>query len=64
MHGATSSNNDYSRLLAQHPEVLAKLRREVASVVGVGDRSRLPDRNSLKKMRYLNMVLKEGMANY
>lgn len=49
-----------SRLLAQNPEVLAKLRGEISSIVGVGKESRLPDRNSLKKMKYLNLVFKEG----
>jgi hypothetical protein len=29
-------------------------------MVGVGEESRLPDRNSLKKMKYL--VLKEGIT--
>ena len=29
-------------------------------MVGVGDGGHSPDRNLLKKMRYLNMVLKEG----
>lgn len=52
-----------SRLLAQHSEVLAKLRREISSVVGVGKGSRLPDRNSLKKMKYLSLVIKEGILD-
>lgn len=51
-----------SRLLAQHPDVLAKLREEINSIVGVGKESRLPDRNSLKRMKYMNLVLKEGMS--
>ena len=51
-----------SRLLAQHPDVLAKLRAEISSLVGVGKESMLPDRNSLKRMRYMNLVFKEGMS--
>jgi hypothetical protein len=31
-------------------------------MVGVGKGSRLPDRNILKKMKYLNLVLKEGIS--
>lgn len=51
-----------SRLLAQHPDVLAKLRREISSTVGVGKDAILPDRNMLKRMKYLNLVLKEGIT--
>lgn len=51
----------HSRLLAQHPGVFAKLRREINAIVGVGENSKLPDRNSLKKMKYLNLVFKEGI---
>ena len=54
----------HSRLLAQHPHVLNKLRREISSTVGVGKESRLPDRNSLKKMKYLSLVFKEGVFFY
>jgi cytochrome P450 len=50
------------RLLAQHPDVLAKLRVEIRSIVGVGDDSTLPDRNTLKKMKYLTLVVKEGTS--
>ena len=52
----------FSRLLAQHHDVLAKLREEISEVVGVEKQSILPDRNSLKKMKYLGFVLKEGMS--
>lgn len=52
-----------SRLLAQHPDVLAKLRKEIDSIVGLGMASRLPDRNDLKKMKYLNLVMKEGIIS-
>jgi hypothetical protein len=53
----------YSRLLAQHPHVLAKLRLEISSIVGVGDESKIPDRNALKRMKYLSLVIKEGIYN-
>ncbi|KAL8679207.1 MAG: hypothetical protein Q9186_004504 [Xanthomendoza sp. 1 TL-2023] len=53
-----------SRLLAQHPDVLGKLRQEIGSVVGLGMASRLPDRNDLKKMQYLNLVFKEVLRLY
>jgi cytochrome P450 len=52
----------HSRLLAQHPDVLEKLRGEISSIVGVEEGSRLPDRNTLKKMKYLNLVFKEGVS--
>ena len=51
-----------SRLLAQHPDVLQKLRGEISATLGIGKNSRLPDRNALKKMKYLGLVLKEGMT--
>ena len=54
----------HSRLLAQHPHVLAKLREEISSIAGVGEESRLPDRNTLKKMKYLGLVLKEGVCMF
>ncbi|KAI4103209.1 MAG: hypothetical protein LQ339_004312 [Xanthoria mediterranea] len=52
------------RLLAQHPDVLANLRQEIGSVVGLGTGSRLPDRNDLKRMKYLNLVFKEVLRLY
>ncbi|KAG6985276.1 hypothetical protein G7Y79_00141g102130 [Physcia stellaris] len=52
------------RLLAQHPHVQNKLRAEVECFFGVGDECRLPDRNTLKKMRYLSFVLKEVLRLY
>lgn len=55
-------NLSNSRLLAQHPDVLAKLRREISSIVGVGKDASLPDRNMLKRMKYLNLVLKESIT--
>lgn len=50
-----------SRLLAQHPKVLVKLRDEISSTVGVGRKSVTPGRIHLKKMKFLNYVIKEGM---
>ena len=49
------------RDLLEHPHVLAKVREEISSIAGVGEESRLPDRNTLKKMKYLGLVLKEGV---
>lgn len=60
----TSLLTPHSRLLARHPNVLAKLRGEIKSIVGLGEASRVPDRNTLKKMKYLNLVFKEGMDDY
>ncbi len=48
------------RLLATHQTVLAKLRKEIQSTVGVGPDARHPDRADLKKMNYLTYVVKEG----
>ncbi|CAG8978256.1 hypothetical protein HYALB_00009153, partial [Hymenoscyphus albidus] len=52
------------RQLAQHPQVLAKLREEISVIVGVGHEARAPDKNSLKKMKYLHYVLKEVSRLY
>lgn len=49
-----------SRLLARHPKVLEKLRSEIESTVGLGKNAQDPSRNDLKKMTYLNLVIKEG----
>jgi len=48
------------RLLAKHQNVLAKLRKEIETSVGVGPEGRRPDRIDLKKMMYLTYVVKEG----
>lgn len=56
------TNMPNSRLLAQHLDVLAKLRWEISSIVGVGKDAILPDKNILKRMKYLNLVLKEGIT--
>ncbi|KAL9070230.1 MAG: hypothetical protein Q9157_005894 [Trypethelium eluteriae] len=52
------------RLLARHPNVLERLREEIESTVGIGDSAVQPDRNDLKKMPYLNFVIKEGNAPF
>ena len=52
------------RLLARHPQVLNKLRAEVESVIGLGKGASLPGREDLKKMRYLDCVLKEVLRLY
>lgn len=54
----------HSRLLAQHPHVLAKLREDISTIAGLGEESKLPDRNTLKKMKYLALVLKEGVLMF
>lgn len=52
---------DDSRLLAQHSRVWGKLQDEIAASVGVGQEAVFPDRNLLKKMKCLNLVIKEGI---
>lgn len=50
------------RLLARHPQVLQRLREEIASVCGLGPESQPPSRDDLKptRMPYLSVVVKEG----
>lgn len=54
------------RLLARHPEVLQRLRDEVASVCGLGPGSQPPSRDDLKpaSMPYLSLVVKEGKHSH
>ncbi|KAF2006585.1 cytochrome P450 52A11 [Amniculicola lignicola CBS 123094] len=52
------------RLLARHPQVLEKLRREISSVTGLGEDAPQPTREQLKRMRYLDIVLKEVLRLY
>ncbi|KAH8596265.1 putative cytochrome P450 alkane hydroxylase [Bisporella sp. PMI_857] len=52
------------RLLVKHQDVLAKLRKEIKRIVGVGVNAQHPDRHDLKKMRYLSYVLKEVLRLY
>ena len=55
-----STLNFSSRLLARYQRVLEKLRSEIESFVGLGKKAPEPSRNDLKKMTYLNLVIKEG----
>jgi len=52
------------RLLARHPRVLDKLRREIELISGLGSRATLPTQEHLKKMQYLHLVLKEVLRLY
>ncbi|EMD97755.1 hypothetical protein COCHEDRAFT_1085873, partial [Bipolaris maydis C5] len=52
------------RLLARHPQVLERLRTEIEEVVGLGEHAPQPTRADLKKMRYLDLVLKEVLRLY
>lgn len=52
------------RLLARHPKVMGKLRAEIAAISGVGQDATQPTREHLKKMVYLNIVLKEKLRLY
>ncbi|KAK4899559.1 hypothetical protein LTR27_003292 [Elasticomyces elasticus] len=52
------------RLLARHPEALARVRDEVSSVVGLGADARLPTREDLKQMTYLSLAIKESLRLY
>ncbi|CAN9124789.1 unnamed protein product [Alternaria alternata] len=52
------------RLLARHPQVLERLRKEIDEVVGLGEDASQPTRVDLKKMRYLDLVLKEVLRLY
>ncbi|EDU47079.1 cytochrome P450 52A11 [Pyrenophora tritici-repentis Pt-1C-BFP] len=52
------------RLLARHPQVLQRLRTEIEEVVGLGQHASQPTRVDLKKMQYLDLVLKEVLRLY
>ncbi|POS74692.1 cytochrome P450 CYP4/CYP19/CYP26 subfamilies [Diaporthe helianthi] len=54
------------RLLARHPQVLRRLRDEVATVCGLGPGSPPPARDDLKPLRmpYLSLVVKEVLRLY
>ena len=52
------------RLLARHPLVLDKLRSEVELITGLGEDAPQPTREHLKKMQYLDFVLKEVLRLY
>jgi len=51
----------HSRLLARHQRVLGVLRSEIDQVSGLGVNAPAPTREDLKRMRYLNLVIKEGI---
>jgi len=52
------------RLLARHPEVFEKLRQEILSIVGLESEGKEVDVHSIKRMRYLSLVLKEVLRLY
>ncbi|KAI4939601.1 uncharacterized protein J4E92_000887 [Alternaria infectoria] len=52
------------RLLVRHPKVLERLRSEIEAVVGLGQHAPQPSRVDLKKMRYLDLILKEVLRLY
>lgn len=52
------------RLLARHPQILDKLRMEIESITGLGEDAILPTREHLRRMRYLDLVLKEVLRLY
>ncbi|KAF1944967.1 cytochrome P450 52A11 [Clathrospora elynae] len=52
------------RLLARHPWVLEKLREEIEIITGLGKDAPQPTRADLKKMRYLDLILKEVLRLY
>lgn len=50
--------------LARHPEVVRKLREEIATRLGVGAQGRIPTYDDLKEMKYLNAVINETLRFY
>ncbi|OHF03813.1 cytochrome P450 [Colletotrichum orchidophilum] len=50
--------------LAQNPDVLAELRREIENAVGVGVDARLPTYQDLKSMSFVTQVLSETLRLY
>jgi cytochrome P450 len=50
--------------LSRNPEVVAKLREEIGSKLGLGANSQKPTFQDLKEMKYLNAVLNETMRLY
>lgn len=50
--------------LARHPEVVAKLRAEIAERLGVGADAKIPTYADLKEMKYLNAVINETLRVY
>lgn len=50
--------------LARRPEVVAKLRAEIAGRLGVGPQATIPTYSDLKEMKYLNAVINETLRFY
>ena len=50
-----------SRLLTRHPHVLRRLRSEIEEICGIGRDALAPTREDLKRMSFLQNVIKEGM---
>lgn len=50
--------------LARNPHVVAKLRQEISTRLGLGPSAQKPSYTDLKDMRYLNAVLNETMRLY
>lgn len=50
--------------LARNPEVVAKLRSEIAARLGTGENAQKPSYTDLKDMKYLNAVINETMRVY
>ncbi|CAI7565400.1 hypothetical protein N7533_005714 [Penicillium manginii] len=50
--------------LSRNPEVVAKLREEIRSRLGVGETGQKPTYQDLKEMKYLNAVINETMRVY
>lgn len=47
-------------LLAQHPEIVAKMRKEISEVVG----NELPEFHNIRQLTYVRQVIEEGMRLY
>ncbi|QLI72644.1 uncharacterized protein G6M90_00g083950 [Metarhizium brunneum] len=52
------------RLLARHQHILDKLRREIDHISGLGSSAPLPTREDLRRMSYLQLVIKEVLRLY
>ncbi|KAF2757314.1 n-alkane-inducible cytochrome P450 [Pseudovirgaria hyperparasitica] len=52
------------RLLARHPNVLARLRDEIKAITGLGPTAETPTRAHIKRIPYLDLVLKEVLRLY